>query len=49
MAVRAIAVADAVTARNDGDQTVSERWLQVRIPGTRVDEHMIVKRGDGSL
>ncbi len=26
-----------------------ERIGQVRIPGTRVDEHMIVERGDGSL
>lgn len=26
-----------------------ERLGQVRIPGTRVDEHMIVERGDGSL
>ncbi|MDY0166526.1 MAG: sialidase family protein [Thermoguttaceae bacterium] len=26
-----------------------ERIGQVRVPGTRVDEHMIVERGDGSL
>ncbi len=26
-----------------------KRIGQVRIPGTRVDEHMIVERGDGSL
>jgi hypothetical protein len=37
-----------VVASTDGGKTF-ERIGQVRIPGTRVDEHMIVERRDGSL
>jgi hypothetical protein len=37
-----------VVASTDGGITF-ERIGQVRIPGTRVDEHMIVERRDGSL
>jgi len=37
-----------VVASTDGGKTF-ERIGQVRVPGTRVDEHMIVERRDGSL
>jgi hypothetical protein len=37
-----------VVASTDGGKTFA-RIGQVRIPGTRVDEHMIVERRDGSL
>lgn len=37
-----------VVASTDGGKTF-ERIGQVRVPGTRVDEHMIVQRRDGSL
>jgi predicted neuraminidase len=33
-----------------GDQGETFQWIgQVRVPGTRVDEHMIIERRDGSL
>ena len=35
--------------RSTDEGEMFERIGQVRIPGTRVDEHMIVERGDGSL
>jgi hypothetical protein len=35
--------------RSTDEGETFERIGQVRIPGTRVDEHMIVERGDGSL
>ncbi len=35
---------------HSSDQGETFEWIgQVRVPGTRVDEHMIVERGDGSL
>lgn len=35
--------------RSSDEGKTFQRIGQVRIPGTRVDEHMIVQRGDGSL
>jgi hypothetical protein len=35
--------------RSSDEGKTLKRIGQVRIPGTRVDEHMIVQRGDGSL